>query len=101
MAHHIDDGRVWAVDKRTGEKRRVKRHIIRHSEHLVLAPSTRAAEKQAEQVAEPEKPKRTRSGGTKRKQAASKVAEPKTSEPAAAAEPATEPETHDSETKES
>ncbi|MGQ7788202.1 hypothetical protein [Nesterenkonia sp. K-15-9-6] len=87
LSHHIEDGRVWAVDKRTGEKRRVKRHIIRYSRHLVLAPSARAADTKAAG----EKPKPKRKQSTRRKQ----VTEPAKSPEPDTTEPVTEPETTD------
>lgn len=85
MAHHIEDGRVWAVDNRTGEKRRVMPHILKHSKHLSLAPSERARGKSVQTLTEPKrtKPRRT----TKR------VTEPAApeSEPDSQTEPATVP----------
>lgn len=85
MSHHIEDGRVWAVDDRTGEKRRVKPHILQHSKHLSLAPSERAKGKSAKSLTEPKRPKPKRT--TKQ------VTEPDnpTPEPDSHTQPATEP----------
>lgn len=84
MAHHIEDGRVWAVDARTGEKRRVMPHVIPHSKHLSLAPSERARGKSVKTLTEPKRPKQRRT--------ARRVTEPAPeSEPDSHTQPATEP----------
>lgn len=54
MAEHADDGRVLAVDKRTGKKYREHPHIVKMAKHLELAPSTKG--KTTKQVNEPERP---------------------------------------------
>lgn len=91
MSHHIEDGRVWAVDQRTGEKRRVMPHVIPHSKHLALAPSERAKGKSVQNLTEPKRPKKKRT--TKR---VTEPAQPATepaleSEPDSPTQPATEP----------
>lgn len=57
MAEHADDGRVLAVDKRTGKKYREHPHIVKMAKHLELAPSTKS--KTTKQVTEPERTKAT------------------------------------------
>lgn len=55
MAEHADDGRVLAVDKRTGKKYREHPHIVKMAAHLELAPSTKG-KTTTKQVTEPERP---------------------------------------------
>lgn len=84
MSHHIEDGRVWAVDSRTGEKRRVMPHVIPHSKYLSLTPS----ERNRQRITEPRHPVSARRDR--------RVSEPEQPEDLQAVEPAqeSEPDTH-------
>lgn len=55
MAEHADDGRVLAVDKRTGKKYREHPHIVKMAKHLELASSTKG-KTTTKQVTEPKRP---------------------------------------------
>ena len=85
MSEHIEDGRVWAVDARTGEKRRVKPNVIKYSKHLSLAPSERAKGRSVKSLTEPARPKRS----TRSK----RVAEPAPKPEPDSQKPVAEPET--------